>query len=153
VAMFPFGPVKTLRYLNDEDTWQTRFLAPKDLADGTYQVRLILRDKQGRVFRESKSFVIASKPPTVKVKLDRKQYHPGDVMKVNVSASDTTRTIVARMYGAPPVYLRWNPEMGSNTGAMMIPASLAAGKYKLTVTAEDFAHNIGSGEVEIEILP
>jgi Ca-activated chloride channel family protein len=43
--------------------------------------------------------------------------------------------------------------MGSNTGAMMIPASLAAGKYKLTVTAEDFAHNIGSGEVEIEILP
>jgi Ca-activated chloride channel family protein len=70
-----------------------------------------------------------------------------------VSASDTTRTIVARMYGAPPVYLRWNPEMGSNTGAMMIPASLAAGKYKLTVTAEDFAHNIGSGEVEIEILP
>src|SRR6185369_1134403 len=128
VAMFPFGPVKTLRYLNDEDTWQTRFLAPKDLADGTYHVRLILRDKQGRVFRESKSFVIASKPPTVKVKLDRKQYHRGDVMKVNVSASDTTRTIVARMYGAPPVYLRWNPEMGSNTGAMMIPAALASGK-------------------------
>jgi len=153
VAMFPFGPVKTLRYLNDEDTWQTRFLAPKDLADGTYHVRLILRDKQGRVFRESKSFVIASKPPTVKVKLDRKQFHRSEVMKVNVSASDTTRTIVARMYGAPPVYLRWNPEMGSNTGAMMIPASLAAGKYKLTVTAEDFAHNIGSGEVEIEILP
>jgi Ca-activated chloride channel family protein len=153
VAMFPFGPVKTLRYLNDEDTWQTRFLAPKDLADGTYHVRLILRDKQGRVFRESKSFVIASKPPTVKVKLDRKQYHRGDVVKVNVSASDTTRTIVARMYGAPPVYLRWNPEMGSNTGAMMIPAALASGKYKLTVTAEDFAHNIGSGEVEIEILP
>src|SRR5258706_5034583 len=129
VAMFPFGPVKTLRYLTDEDTWQTRFLAPKDLADGTYHVRLILRDKQGRVFRESKSFVIASKPPTVKVKLDRNQYHRGDVMKENVSASDTTRTIVARMYGAPPVYLRWNPEVGSRTGAMMIPASRDAELY------------------------
>ena len=67
VAMFPFGLVKKLRYLTDEDTWQTRFLAPKDLADGTYQVRLILRDRQGRVFRESKTFVIASQPPTVKV--------------------------------------------------------------------------------------
>ena len=57
VAMFPFGLVKKLRYLGDEDTWQTRFLAPMDLADGTYRVRLLLRDKQGRVFRESKTFV------------------------------------------------------------------------------------------------
>jgi Ca-activated chloride channel family protein len=153
VAMFPFGLVKKLRYLDDEDTWQTRFLAPKDLTDGTYHVRLMLRDRQGHTFRESKTFVIASQPPLVRVKLDRKQFHRGEVMKVHVSASDTTRTIVARMYGAAPAYLRWNAEMGSNIGEVLVPASLAAGKYKLTVTAEDFAHNIGTGEVEVEILP
>jgi Ca-activated chloride channel family protein len=153
VAMFPFGLVKELRYLKDEDTWQTRFLAPKDLADGTYSVRLILRDSHGRVFRESKTFVIASQPPTVRVKLDRKQFHRGEEMKIRVSASDTTRTIVARMYGSAPVYLRWNAGEGSNAGSMMIPASMPAGRYKLTVTAEDFAHNIGSGEVDVEILP
>ena len=153
VAMFPFGLVKKLRYLSDEDTWQTRFLAPKDLADGTYRVRLLLRDRQGRVFRESKTFVIASQPPVVKVKLDRKQFHRGETVRLRVSASETTRTVVARMYGAAPVYLRWNAEMESNVGDLMVPASLAAGRYKLTVTAEDFAHNIGSGEVEIEILP
>jgi len=153
VAMFPFGLVKKLRYLGGEDTWQTRFLAPQDLADGTYQVRLLLRDRQGRVFRESKTFVIASKPPAVKVKLDRKQFHRGDSVRLQVSASDTTRTIVARMYGAAPAYLRWNAQMGSNTGELLVPASLPAGRYQVTVTAEDFAHNIGSGEVEIEILP
>ncbi|HWZ32173.1 MAG TPA: VIT and VWA domain-containing protein [Bryobacteraceae bacterium] len=153
VAMFPFGLVKKLRYLDDEDTWQTRFLAPKDLTDGTYHIRLMLRDRQGHTFRESKTFVIASQPPLVRVKLDRKQFHRGEVMKVHVSASDTTRTIVARMYGAAPAYLRWNAEMGSNIGEVLVPASLAAGKYKLTVTAEDFAHNIGTGEVEVEILP
>ncbi len=153
VAMFPFGLVKKLRYLGGEDTWQTRFLAPQDLADGTYQVRLLLRDRQGRVFRESKTFVIASKPPAVKVKLDRKQFHRGDAVRLQVSASDTTRTIVARMYGAAPAYLRWNAQMGSNTGELLVPASLPAGRYQVTVTAEDFAHNIGSGEVEIEILP
>ena len=48
VAMFPFGLVKPLRYLKDEDVWQTRFLAPADMADGTHTVRLILRDRQGR---------------------------------------------------------------------------------------------------------
>jgi Ca-activated chloride channel family protein len=153
VAMFPFGTVKKLRYLTGEDTWQTRFLAPKDLADGTYRVRLLLRDKQGRTYRESKTFVIASRPPVVKVKLDRKQFHRGDAVNLHVSASDTTRTIVARMQGAAPVYLKWNAEMAANTGALLVPATFAAGRYKVTVTAEDFAHNIGSGEVEIEILP
>ena len=153
VAMFPFGTVKKLRYLSGEDTWQTRFLAPKDLADGTYRVRLLLRDKQGRTYRESKTFVIASQAPVVKVKVDRKQIHRGETVKFHVSASDTTRTIVARMPGAAPVYLKWNAEMGANTGELLVPATFAAGRYKVTVTAEDFAHNIGSGEVEIEILP
>ena len=153
VAMFPFGTIKKLRYLAGEDTWQTRFLAPKDLADGTYRVRLLLRDKQGRTYRESKTFVIASRPPLVKVKLDSKQVHRGDTLKLHVSASDTTRTIVARMHGVAPVYLKWNAEMGSNTGELLVPLTFAAGRYKVTVTAEDFAHNIDSGEVEIEILP
>ena len=152
-ALFPFGPVKPLRYLTDEDTWQTRFLAPADLEDGTHRVRLVLRDKQGHVYRESKTFVIASKPPTVRVKLDKQLFHRGEAMRLRVSASETTRTVVARMYGAQPVYLRWNPEMASNAGEMMIPAYLAPGKYTLTVTAEDFAHNIGSQEVRIEVAP
>ncbi len=153
VAMFPFGDVKKLRYLKDEDTWQTRFLAPKDMADGSYKVRLLLRDKQGRVFEESKTFVIASQPPVVKVKLAQARVRRGETVKLAVSASDKTRTIVARMYGAQPVNLHWNSQAGSNTGEMLIPAALAAGKYKVTVTAEDFAHNIGSGEVDLEVLP
>jgi Ca-activated chloride channel homolog len=153
VAMFPFGTVKKLKFLADEDTWQTRFLAPNDLADGSYKVRLLLRDRQGRVFEESKTFVIASQPPVVRVKLDHAQVRRGETVKLQVSASDTTRTIVARMYGTSPVYLRWNPQAESNTGEMRVPTGLPAGRYKLTVTAEDFAHNIGSKEVDLEVLP
>ncbi|MDX1983988.1 MAG: VIT and VWA domain-containing protein [Bryobacteraceae bacterium] len=153
IAMFPFGLVKPLRYLSGEGAWQTRFLAPSDMADGTYQVQLILRDRQGRTFRESKSFVIASRPPIVRVKLEKARYRRGETIPLHVAASASTRTIVARMMGAAPVHLRWNAEMKSNTGAMVVPAHLAAGRYKLMVTAEDFAHNIGTGEVQIEVLP
>ncbi len=153
VAMFPFGLVKPLKYLKTEDTWQTRFLAPADMADGTYPVRLMLRDKDGHVYRESKSFVIASKPPVVRVQLNKRQVRRGEVVQLQVGASSTTRTIVARMSGAMPVHLRWNAEMKSNTGQMVVPAHLAAGTYKLTVTAEDFAHNIGSQEVALDVLP
>jgi Ca-activated chloride channel family protein len=153
VAMFPFGLVKPLRYLEGEDIWQTRFFAPSDMADGTHRVRLILRDKKGQVFREWKTFVVASKPPTVRVKLDRTSFRRGETVRLRAAASDTTRTVIARMYGVGPVYLRWNPQAASNTGDFVVPAHLPAGRYTLTVTAEDFAHNIGSQEVSIEVVP
>lgn len=153
VALFPFGLIKKMRYLSDEDTWQTRFLAPPEMSDGTYLVRLILRDRVGHVYREAKSFVIASKPPGVRVKLDKKQFHRGETVRLHVRASERTRTVVARMYGVAPVYLAWNQQAGSNTGDLSIPEDLPAGRYPLTVTAEDFAHNIGSEEVSIEVVP
>jgi Ca-activated chloride channel family protein len=153
VALFPFGLIKKLRYLQGEDTWQTRFLAPADLEDGVHRVRLILRDRAGRVYRESKTFVIASQPPLVRVKLDKARYHRGESVHLRVSASRDTRTVAARLYGAAPVYLRWNPEMAASAGSLVVPAHLAPGVYKLTVTAEDFAHNIGSAEVSLEVAP
>ena len=152
-ALFPFGLVKQLRYLEAEGAWQTRFLAPKDTPDGRHEVRLLLRDDQGRVFRETKSFLIASKPPTVRAKMDKLRYRPGERIDLKVSASSTTRTLVARLYGAAPAELRWNPSAGYNTGALTVPRDLPAGNYKLQLTAEDFAHNIGVEEVTIAVTP
>lgn len=153
IALFPFGLVQPLRYLSSEDIWQTRFLAPTDMQDGTYTVRLILRDKIGHTYRESKTFVIASKPPVVQVKLDRKRYQRGQTIDLRVSASESTRTLVARLEGTVPVALRWNAKAATNTGALTIPDETIPGTYKLTVTAEDIAHNIGTQEVQIEVLP
>jgi Ca-activated chloride channel homolog len=153
VALFPFGLVKQLRYLPQEDIWQTRFLAPTDMNDGTYSVRLVLRDHDGNVYREAKSFVIASKPPVVKARLDRAQVRVGELVKMKVAASELTRTVTARLAGADAVQLHWDPSAGANTGDLLIPSTLAPGKYVLTVTAEDVAHNIGSQEVSLEVLP
>ncbi len=152
-ALFPFGLVKQLRYLPGEDIWQTRFLAPKDTPDGSHEVRLVLRDEQGRAYRESKSFLIASKPPTVKARLDKTTFRRGERVELKVSATRTTRTLTARMYGVPPVSLRWNQQAGLNTGAFVIPADLPAGEYALRLTAEDFAHNIGVEEVRLAVVP
>jgi len=153
IALFPFGLVQPLRYLSSEDIWQTRFLAPTDMQDGTYTVRLILRDRLGHTYRESKTFVIASKPPVVEVKLDRKRFQRGQTISLKVSASRSTRTLVARLEGAAPVELRWDTKAAANTGDLIIPRETIPGAYKLTVTAEDIAHNIGAQEVQIEVLP
>ena len=153
IALFPFGLTKPLRYLSDGDVWQTRFLAPVEMKDGTYTVRLILRDKRGNVYRESKTFVIASTPPTVKISLDRAQFHRGQPINIRATASASTRDLIAHIDGAAPVSLRWNPAAATNTGTLLLPASLPPGEYKLTVTAEDIAHNLGTEEVPIEVLP
>jgi len=153
IALFPFGLVQPLRYLSSEDVWQMRFLAPTDMQDGTYTVRLILRDQVGRTYRESKTFVIASKPPVVQVKLYRKRFQRGENINLRVGASESTRTLVARMEGAVPVALRWDAKSAANTGTLRVPDETIPGVYKLTVTAEDIAHNIGTREVQIEVLP
>jgi Ca-activated chloride channel family protein len=36
---------------------------------------------------------------------------------------------------------------------MRIPDTLAVGTYTLSVTAEDVAHNVGTQEVQIEVVP
>ncbi len=151
IALFPFGLTKSLRYLKEEDTWQTRFLAPLELSDGVYQVRLILRDRDGHVYRESKSFVIASKTPVLHARLEKPRVHAGEPVRISAQASGNARTITARLYGAMPVALRWNSAAKANTGEIVVPAFLPPGKYTIHVTAEDIAHNVGTQEVALEI--
>lgn len=153
IALFPFGLVQPLRHLSDEDIWQTRFLAPTDMQDGTYTVRLILRDRLGHTYREAKTFVILSRPPVVQVKLDGKRFQRGQAIDLKVHSSQTTRTLVARLEGAAPIELHWDSHAAANTGELFIPEQTIPGNYKLTVTAEDIAHNIGTQEVQIEVLP
>ena len=151
IALFPFGLTKPLRYLKEEDTWQTRFLAPVDMSDGEYQVRLILRDRDGHVYRESKSFVIASTTPVLRAHLEKPRVHPGETLRIRALVSGNARTITARLYGAMPAALRWNNSAKANTGEIVVPAYLPPGKYTVHVTAEDIAHNVGSQEVALEV--
>ncbi len=163
IALFPFGLTKPLRHLAGEDLkapgdaanrlWETRFLAPPGMSDGTYAVRLILRDKTGNTYNEAKTFVIASTPPVVRLQLARTSLHRGESLELRASATAGTRTLVAHLQGAAPVTLRWNPRVLTNTGTLVIPAELPVGRYTLTVTAEDVAHNLATQEVPIDVIP
>jgi hypothetical protein len=115
------------------------------MQDGTYTVRLILRDKVGHTYREAKTFVIASKPPVVQVKLDRKRFRRGQTIE-----SESQRlgkyAHPGRAHGRQPCPLSCTgtPKSAANTGELTIPEQAIPGIYKLTVTAEDIAHNIGT---------
>jgi len=163
IALFPFGLTKPLRHLASEDLqapgdeanrlWETRFLAPPEMKDGTYSVRLILRDIHGNTYREAKTFVIASTPPVVKLQLPRTSARRGEPFEIRASASASTRTLTARIDGIAPATLRWNPRLQTNAGVLAIPSDFPIGRYTLTVTAEDIAHNLGSQEVYLDVIP
>jgi Ca-activated chloride channel family protein len=61
--------------------------------------------------------------------------------------------LLAQLEGAAPVSLRWNADESASTGEIAVPSELVPGRYRLTVTAEDIAHNIGVQEVQVEIIP
>lgn len=151
-AVLPFGETVPLKYLAAEKIWETRFLAPAWMVDGTYKCRLLLTDKNGNADAEEKTFVVDSRAPKVKINLDRKIFQAGDEINLKVSADQDTNRLIAKFYGAKPVQLFWSNADKSNVGKLKIPENLAPGKYVLSVSAEDFAHNQTMEEMQIEVL-
>ncbi|HZS47012.1 MAG TPA: VIT and VWA domain-containing protein [Blastocatellia bacterium] len=152
VAVLPFGETKQMVYLADQDIWETRFLAPPEMQDGTYRARLILQDDRNRSYQEEKSFVIDSRPPQISAKLNQGTVRAGDELTITATADSDTRRIQARVFGAVPVDLRWSKQANASVGKLRIPEGLPSGAYTITLSAEDFAHNTSSLELQVQVL-
>ena len=151
-AVFPFGETLPLTFLQAEGVWEVRFFAPSWLPDGTYRCRLLMTDGEGNAYQETKSFVIDSHAPALRVKLDNATIRAGDDLVVRVSADSDTVRLFARMYGSQPAQLAWSSKEQTNVGKLRIAAGLATGRYTLTVSAEDSAHNQSTAEVSIDVV-
>jgi len=151
-AVFPFGETLPLTFLQSEGVWEVRFLAPSWLPDGTYRCRLLMTDIDGNAYQETKSFVIDSHAPSLKVKLERTTVRAGEDLVVKVSADSDTVRLFARVYGSKPAPLTWSSPEQTNVGKLRIAPGLATGRYTITVSAEDSAHNQSTTEVPIDVV-
>ncbi|HEY0657511.1 MAG TPA: hypothetical protein VGD05_03510, partial [Pyrinomonadaceae bacterium] len=106
----------------------------------------------GNGYEEEKTFVVDSRAPKVKINLEKQIFRAGDEINLKVAADSDTNRLNARFYGAKPVQLFWSNQEKANVGKLRIPENLASGKYTLSVSAEDFAHNQTTAEVRIEVL-
>ncbi len=152
VAVFPFGLVKQLTFLEDEGVWETRFLAPTDMRDGQYACRLVMTDNAGRSFEELKRFRIDSRPPQLVASVEPGSVRAGNDVRILVRADADARWISARLFGASPVRVVWDSDAKANVGRLHIPAELPPGTYTIQITAEDFARNGAVAEATIEVL-
>jgi len=150
-AVFPFGLIKNLEYLAQEDVWQTRFLVPKTMKDGTYSCRILLRDKQGNQYQETKSFLIDSRAPVFQARWEGR-FQAGQKIKIIVSADQDTRYLYARLDALPPVRIEWNQREKASIGYITLPDNFSPGTYDLQVFGEDFAHNQARMTRKVEVL-
>lgn len=151
-AVLPFGETLPMKFLEAEEIWEIRFLAPVWMNDGTYKCRLLLTDKNGAGYAEEKTFVVDSRAPKVKINVEKRTFKAGEEINLKVSADSDTNRLNAKFYGAKPVQILWSNQEKTNVGRLKIPDDAASGKYVLTVTAEDFAHNQTTEEIQIEVL-
>ncbi|HKA22428.1 MAG TPA: VIT domain-containing protein [Blastocatellia bacterium] len=151
-AVFPFGLTNRMTYINGEDVWETRFIAPREMSDGVYRCRLILIDRQGRAYQEEKSFIIDSRPPKLQASLSQTIAHAGEDLMITVRTDSDTRVIAARIFGSLPIPVVWDPKAKASIGHLTVPRGLPSGTYSVQVTAEDFAHNSSTTELILEVL-
>jgi len=144
-AYFPFGLVKDLTYDPMREVWQTRFLVPKTVADGDYQVPVIILLEDGTVERRLASYRIDSQAPDFETHVNPVE---GGV-KVEVAAKDALREVVVALAGQPAI--RVCLDRGADGLSFAGTLALPPGKHLLRVVAADEARNEADELVRAEV--
>jgi Ca-activated chloride channel family protein len=151
-ALFPWGETIALERVPDENVWETRFLAPAWLPDGTGTCTLVLTSQDGQKSTEQKPFTIDSTPPTVDARLDRPVARPGARLGITVYTDRDVRRISARLGAGAEIEIRWDAREKASIGELELPAGIPAGDYLVHVVAEDFAKNTTLATLSLTVL-
>ncbi len=96
-AYFPFGLVKELTYDAEQERWRVRFLVPKSVADGQYEVPVVVVTKDGSVQVMKARYVIDSEEPD----FDSGATCSAGGMRVEVTSLQPIREVWAALVDAP----------------------------------------------------
>jgi Ca-activated chloride channel family protein len=151
VALFPFGLRLPLVRRPGTHVFEGRFLVPEGLEDGSYTVRIVLRDVAGGTASESKRFVIDGRAPKVVPELPR-AVHPGEMLRVAVRTDEDVIVLEARLGDGAPVPLRWDEASKRSVGLIHVPSALI-GAHSIFIEAVDAAKNRGFARGLVEVRP
>jgi Ca-activated chloride channel family protein len=141
-AWFPFGLTLDLLWDDGSEQWLGRFLVPKEVVDGTYEVPVSIVHADGRVEASAASYTIDAKEPSFEVLTEAR---PGGVF-VRVLVDEPALEVRLGLPGAAAVSLAPAVDKLSFTG--FVPArfvvpegGLAPGAQSIRVVVADRARN------------
>jgi Ca-activated chloride channel family protein len=147
-AYFPFGLVKDLTYDAASERWQTRFLVPKHVADGAYDVKIVIVKADGTVEIATISYTIDSAEPDFEVELEATE----DGVRIVVTTLEGARAVtVAALGPAGAIGLRADLSEAGSSQRFAGWLALPPGIHELRVVVADEARNESDRVVTVEI--
>lgn len=144
VAMFPFGTTQDLAYDDFSEAWTTRFLVPKGVADGDYEVKVVITRANGDVSATSVRYTIDSRSPSMDV-VAKTAGRGADLRVVLDEAVDEVR-VADVLATTNRVVLQ-----DSGGGIYVGHVALSPGHHSLRVVVADKAHNESERLVEVDV--
>jgi len=146
-AVFPFGLTQDLAYDAMSESWMTRFLVPKDVADGTYEVRTVIELADGRVNVAMVRYTIDSRAPEVDV--DTRV--SGDGVDVRVLCDEPALEVRVASDGNARSSLSLSGDAERRTFKGHI--ALAPGSHRIRVVVADAARNESERTIDVDVTP
>ncbi len=145
-AYFPFGLVEDLVWDEAREMWTTRFLVPKGVEDGAYDVKVVVVDKNGAVKMSTVPYTIDSEAPDFEVELEVTDSGVRVLAKADPELGVLREAVVA-LVDDPTVRIDLTLHRGEFTGELKLPP----GMHRVRVVVTDDARNEKSREIEVEV--
>ena len=143
-AYFPFGLTQDLFWDEGSEQWLTRFLVPKDVADGTYEVPVAIVHHDGRVEASVATYTIDAEEPTFEVFTEMR---PGGAF-VRVLVDEPALEV---RVGTPSGTLALTPSPSADKLSFEGFVPLAVGEHALRVVVADRARNESDKSVRLTV--
>jgi Ca-activated chloride channel homolog len=137
-AFFPFGLEKDLDYDAETGTWRVRFLVPKGVPDGKYEVPVVVVTRDGQFQTLTGHYTIDSQEPEFEVAA----LCTGNALQLSVETHEPMREIWAALVSRPSKRVRFAPDPQNGTETRYVAKlQLEAGGDRVRVVVTDKARN------------
>jgi Ca-activated chloride channel family protein len=149
-AYFPFGLTKRLAYDPIRRHWSARFLVPRDVADGLYEVRVHILYPSGLSEWRTVEYFIDSAAPEFEAEIPA-MARPGALLPIEVDPFEAVAEVQAYVLGVKGTrtQLRLDPETGAYVGALSLPDRFPEGPLTVRVVVRDLARNRFERDFEV----
>lgn len=144
-AYFPFGLVKDLVYDADAEQWRVRFLVPKGVADGVYEVKIVIVHADGSVEVARIPYTIDSSEPDFEVVTE--ETDGGALIKV--VTAEPARLVTVATVDDPGVRVELQDTGDGVHFEALMP--LPPGAHRLRIVVADEARNEAEDTFTVDV--
>ena len=144
-AYFPFGLVKDLVYDADVEHWRVRFLVPKGVVDGVYEVKIVIVHADDSIEVARIPYTIDSSEPDFEIVTEEVD---GGLL-VKVVTAEPARLVTVTAVDDPNVRMELTDVGGGVHFEALVP--LAPGSHRMRIVVADEARNEAEDTFTVDV--